>query len=317
MLSNKKPLDPSIILLSGIKFNSEIEYVEGDDIWNFDDTEVNNENYLENENYYQKEKLQYLAYTNHPKITYKPFHFQFQNLRHLYSNTQTINLELNKDSLKEFNNVLFSNNVDSDGIHYIANTDWFVIDKETANNLTSKNKEFSVTLYNMNLYNKDYSLFKNKFDIISVPDFELKYIPENGVISIMEEKYNPKINAVYLNFPKSLYKSLIILTTGVVFDYTNNRWLFDFKNSTAFNFYTYDVAKNGFKKPVPLVLNKDWTFSSLASQNKVFLAQYLNLESFPVCIYLDKQNLIWKGEDLPVTGDEKGIKDFLYPYIIF
>ena len=314
----KKKLDPSIILLPGIKFNSELEYVEGDDIWNFDDTEVENEKYAQNESYFQNEKFQYITYNNHPQISYLPFEFKKGNVGRFCSNAQIIRLSLNKKTIKQFKNLHLTNSVDSDGVHYIANTDTFVIDKKSYKELRKGNTLFNVTLYNMDSYKGDYELLKNKFEVIVTPSFNLQHIPGRGVISIIREKKFLEVDGlkmVYLNLPSELYDSIVPINTAAVYNNTEKEWTFEFKNSTAFNFYTYDIAKNGFKKPVAMRLNKDFTLSCIASYNKVVIAHYLGLSSFPVCIYVNLSQDRYEGEDLPTQGNKEGLRRLLEPYL--
>lgn len=341
---NKKMLDVSVLEDDKIRYNDDIAYVEGDDLYSTSPEEVPID-YTNSKDYSNYVVYQLGTQTYCPSMKYEDIDYTPGDLKYLTSMVECQQITLTKENLKDFDKVQitdydpindemfeFLKNERYDGVCYYAETDTLII-PSTIQHYLERDGEVSVliTLYNMNNAIKKHSLFTER-DYPTIPNLQFSYIPQtikysklniemiNGQIpapkSSKEDLYFD-FNYIYTNLPREYFKYIAIDSRALAYD-INEEIFYGHSNSnqTKMNALCKDIAMNGFKSPIQLKLLSDGTLVSYFSNKRLLAGLYLNCPTLPVCIiyepYINNRDIY---HYLPTPNIEE-MNKILYPYII-
>jgi hypothetical protein len=140
------------------------------------------------------------------------------------------------------------------------------------------------------------------------------------MLTKVDEQYKNmgSIYYVYLNVPYEIYHNCVARKIQQIYYNIDLECFFsEDKNQTALNVLAYDIAKNGFKKPIIMKLHEEYWLTP-ESAPRLLIADYFKLETIPCMIYYDAvhPSKIYNGDsEKGTTGNMyKMLKEYLSPY---
>lgn len=238
----KRMLSPDILQDEKVLYNDDIEYVEGDDIYN-PTKDLSPETYT-NPIEYTGFIVDKLAKTEYyaPELEYEDIPLNVDHMKDISSQVSHIYVNFDNEVLKDFENILIDKNdpntqeyvdilkdMDYDGIAYYAHTDTLTVPQSIYSYITKGNTlNAKVSVYNINKAFKTHHIFDN-VKTVEVPELEFKYIPNTikytkiknptgtHVFAPMEYKFSDRTVA-YVNLPKSIYDKCLIDCRSLSYD---------------------------------------------------------------------------------------------------
>ena len=297
-----KKMLPITILENNIKYNDDIQYVDGDNI--FEPTkDLSHTAYTNKINY-----INYIIDTVAENNQYQPLIFKsFQKNYDVDTKpfTSTVYhkiINLNAITLCCFKNIkiiYYNDNIEIaqnryDSVNYYAHTDFLEIPKSIYDYIMSGNTiPTNIAIYNFHIP-KDPNFLTDNIRIPNVPNLHFEYIPEKITYSTINKMITGQIKSNYddsifyytfIDLPKSIYNQVYLDCQTLAFDTQENIFYgHSNANQTKLNVLCQDIAKNGLKKPIQLRLMNDNVIFPYFSNKRILMAKYLDLPSIPACI---------------------------------
>lgn len=292
----------SEILKQNIKYNDDIEYVAGDDIY-APTKDVCHSTYSNEEEY-----IGFIAdkFANEcPKLLFQEITFQSSNLEYMTSIVQHKNVLFDFLILEDFKNVVITSydtdiSLDElcrdryDSVNYYAMTDILEIPKKIKHFLDlGYTLPINVAIYNYKYAQVKHSIFNDITPINCTPKIIFKYIPAKGKYSYFEKNSMLKIthskyatySCKYQNLENKDFKKIITDCQTLAFD-ADEQIFYAHSNSnqTKVNVLCQDIAKEGLLKPIQMRLLKNDKMTPFLSNKRFLISCYLNLPKIPICI---------------------------------
>lgn len=306
MLSSK-------ILKNDIKYNDDLKYVDGDDIFKPTIDKSHKSSY--------HDKISYINYVvdnlgenNNYKLITKSFEKNYHvDLKPITSLVTHKIIKMNFVSLCDFNVRIIDNNdvLDVkddryDSINYYGTSDILEVPKIIYDKLKEGNElEINMALYNMDKCIKHHDMFKNDKKI-NRPNLILEYIPKKINYSFLDKEFNGVIKSElkeyddfyyqYRNLSREEYNKIMLDCQTLAYD-VDEKFFYGHSNSnqTKINVLCKDIANDGLKKVIQLRLFDNGKMVSYFSNKRLLIAKYLDLPMIPCCIIynnsLSKYNL--------------------------
>lgn len=334
-----KMLDVSILKDDDLKYNDDIAYIEGDDIY-AETKDISPITYSSEQDYrnFVVNKLGTSEYS--PELELDTCPLSVNNQQDCQSISESAYFEIKKDFLNQFKNVIINENDEIteqnfnklkdyfyDGMIYYAITDTLVIPQTIYHYLNDETTiNVKITVYNYAKRIKDYEIFKN-FGKTVQNTLHFEYIPEIctfsklketkfGIFKALEDKYFD-YNYLYINLPKEFYTNHIVDNKFLIYNTEESIYYgHSCANQTKLNVLAKDVAKNGLKKVIQFKLLKDGSLLPLFSNKRLLIAKYLGLPSIPACIISEPfASYDFSYYIKPEVNKEK-LNEFLKPYFM-
>jgi len=306
------------ILKEDIRYNDDIEYDVGDDIYqpiverergNIED-ELGENPSLPAYDRYIVEKLGLSEYS--PKIITEDIPLETNDLSYITSISTNDYYDFNNEILKDFQNIkIFTEDpMDEetynlliheryDGIRYYAQTDTLVIPAPIKKHIDDgETVKAKVTLYNMDMATVKHQIFKYPSEQYIKPKVEFQYLPKTVKWSkLTEEKFgeftykdNPNFTTTYLykNMPREYLKQMVYETEVLTYDLTDKAYYCHANaNFTKASLLVKDCVENGLKRVIQLKLTPDGVLRPYYSNKRILSALYTNVPTIPVCIMMN------------------------------
>lgn len=334
-----KMLDVSILKDEDLKYNDDIAYVEGDDIY-AETKDISPITYSSEQDYrnFVVSKLGTSEYS--PELELDTCPLNVNNQQDCQSISESAYFEIKKDFLDQFENVIINENDEIteqnfdklknyfyDGVIYYAVNDTLVIPQAIYHYLNDETPiNVKITVYNYAKRIKDYEVFKN-FGKTVQNTLHFEYIPEIctfsklketkfGIFKALEDKYFD-YNYLYINLPKEFYTNHIVDNKFLIYNTEENIYYgHSCANQTKLNVLAKDVAKNGLKKVIQFKLLKDGSLLPLFSNKRLLIAKYLGLPSIPACIISEPFTGYEFSHYIKPEVNKEKLNEFLKPYFM-
>lgn len=336
-----KMLDVSILEDDKVKYNDDIEYVEGDDIY-ATTKDISPMSYNAESNYtsYIIDKLGKSDYYA-PKLVYEDIDLNVDDMSSIASQVSHIYVNFNKEVLSDFKNIdlnvddedteemrEYLKDMDYDGITYFAQNDVISIPQSIYNYIINGNEiNAKVSVYNIDKAIVNHDIFKN-VKSIEIPKLNFSYIPNKIKYAKIEKSSGGTVFApkdlslsdrtyIYVDLPKDVYDKCIIDTRSLVYDIEKEYFCgHSNSNQTKMNVLCKDIATNGLSKVIQFKLLDDGYLVPYFSNKRFIISKYLGLPTIPACIIYDMNTYqtftAYKYQQI----DKKILNDLLKPYII-
>lgn len=311
----KKMLPITILESDNIRYNSDLDYVDGDDIYK----EKENKKIVipdDKKELYINEYIINHVNENHPKLIYNKEKLRIGKICEYTSIVERKKINLSYDLMNKIDNIFWCQ---GNELRYYCDSDTILIPKKLKNDLFS-GKQFNkiILIYNYDNAIKDHDFLKD-CKIIEKTEPELKYLPDEITYTMFEKEYGEFIDNIYFlykNMPLDMLDNVNTFMYDVTINSRTSKRLFTSFNLTKFNVYCYDVANYGIHNILPLNLNDDYSMTPINCSPRVIIAKLLNIPYIPVCIissYYKKSSI---DNYKQINVNLKKVQDFLYPDIL-